>query len=219
MEIINEIKLIPINQIKPYHRNVRKNDVTVSKLVDLIPKVGFNVPIVLDHNNVIIKGHSRWKAGIRLRLEKLPCVYSNASEESIKLDRLSDNKVQEFSQWDDELLKSELVSLNLDFAFDLSDLGFKLDLQPFSVNETPLYQPVYQNNPTSQNMDNQSYVHQTQQYEHNYETKVDEEIQYQEPSQPFITNEDVAKTVPYNIADYKKCICDQCGNVMFIRKD
>lgn len=123
---VSEIKLVDTKKIKPYHRNVRKNDVTVEKLVEVIPKVGFNVPLVLDRNNVIVKGHTRWKAAIKLGMKQIPCVYTDADEETIKLDRLADNRIQEFSQWDDELLKGELASLNLGFDFDLKGLNFQL---------------------------------------------------------------------------------------------
>jgi len=59
MEMISEIVLVPIKEIKPYHRNVRINAKTIDKLIEIIPKVGFNVPLVLDKHNVIVKGHSR----------------------------------------------------------------------------------------------------------------------------------------------------------------
>ena len=76
--MMNNLKIVMIDtdKIKPYHRNVRFNDETVMKLCEIIPKVGFNVPILIDKNNVIIKGHSRWKAGVKLGLSKLPCIIS-----------------------------------------------------------------------------------------------------------------------------------------------
>lgn len=134
--IVNTMQMVPIRQIKPYQRNPRKNDETVDKLVELIPRVGFNVPLVLDRNNVIVKGHSRWRAAIRLRMDQLPCVYSDADEETIRLDRLADNRVQEFSSWDDELLQAELGALNLSFDFDLASLNFSIGAP--AVEDPPL---------------------------------------------------------------------------------
>jgi ParB-like chromosome segregation protein Spo0J len=128
MEIVKEIKLVPVMEIRPYHRNVRIHEKTVEELVKVIPYVGFNVPLLLTRSNVIVKGHARWKAAIQLGLERVPCVYTDSDEELIKLDRLTDNKIQELSDWDDEMLPSELASLNLDFEFDLSALGFNLSL-------------------------------------------------------------------------------------------
>jgi ParB-like chromosome segregation protein Spo0J len=127
--IVTKLALVPLAKIKPYHRNVRINDETVSRLVELIPKVGFNVPLVLDRNNTIVKGHARWKAAVKLGLAKIPCVYTDADDETIKLDRLADNRVQEFTQWDDEMLASELASLNLDVDVDslLESLDFVVE--------------------------------------------------------------------------------------------
>jgi len=118
--------MVPTRKIKPYHRNVRKNNETVKKLVELIPKIGFNVPLVLDRNNVIVKGHTRWKAAIQLGLDQVPCVYTDADEETIKLDRLTDNRIQEFSLWDDSALREEVSSLKLAFEFDLGSLNFNV---------------------------------------------------------------------------------------------
>ncbi len=126
MDVVSTLEMVPIGKIKPYERNARKHDATVDKLVTLIPKVGFNVPLVLDRNNVIVKGHTRWKAARKLGIKILPCVYTDADEETIKLDRIADNRVQEFSQWDDELLASEMASLNLDFDLSVLELNFEM---------------------------------------------------------------------------------------------
>lgn len=134
--------MVATAQIRPYHKNPRKNDATVDRLVELIPKVGFNVPLVLDRDNVIVKGHTRWKAAIKLGIKKLPCLYSDADPQTLALDRLADNKVQEASRWDEELLKSELGSLNLGFAFDLAALDFKLEAAPFDPAPRPSAEPA-----------------------------------------------------------------------------
>src|SRR5215469_1431770 len=87
----------------------------------------------LDHHNKIVKGHSRWQAALRLGMTELPCLYTDADPETIKLDRLADNRMQEFSLWDEDLLASELASLNLGDGFDLSSLNFKIDLPSFDT--------------------------------------------------------------------------------------
>jgi hypothetical protein len=130
MEVVSEIVMLPVTAVKPYHRNVRHNRDTVDKLCELIPKVGFNVPLVIDRNNVIVKGHTRWAAAIRLGMEAVPCVYSDADEETLKLDRIADNKVQEFSKWDTEALLSELTSISLDFDFSILDLNIEIPAIP-----------------------------------------------------------------------------------------
>lgn len=105
IEIVN----IPVNEIIPYWRNPRRNDKTVDALVEVIQKNGFNVPIVVDKNNVVVKGHARLKAAKRLGMETVPCIVSDAPEDVIKADRISDNKIQELSAWDFGKLNFELA--------------------------------------------------------------------------------------------------------------
>lgn len=125
MEVVSKLVMVETVAIRPYHRNPRKNDQTVARLVELIPKVGFNQPLVLDRQNVIVKGHARWKAAVKLGMRAIPCVYTDADPEAIKLDRLADNRVQEFSAWDNGLLGTELAALP-EFAVDLAALDFRL---------------------------------------------------------------------------------------------
>ena len=77
MEIVNQIVMKKISEVKPYVRNPRKNDKTVNLLVEIIPKVGFNVPLVIDRNSIIVKGHARYAAAIRLGMEEIPCVVTD----------------------------------------------------------------------------------------------------------------------------------------------
>ena len=103
-----EIVMLKVEDIKPYFRNPRNNDKTVEALVKIIPRVGFNVPIVVDRDLVIIKGHSRWNASRILGLEEVPCIISSASEEQNNKDRILDNAIHELTEWDYEKLRVEL---------------------------------------------------------------------------------------------------------------
>lgn len=122
MEVSDKIVMKKIGEVKPYIRNPRKNDKTVDVLVKIIPKVGFNVPLVIDKNGVIVKGHSRFKAAIKLGMEEIPCIITEADEEAIKLDRIADNRVSEFSEWLSEGLAHELDMITL----DIGDLEFNM---------------------------------------------------------------------------------------------
>jgi len=205
MNIVSEIVMLPTSAIKPYHRNVRNNRETVDKLCVLIPKVGFNVPIVIDRNNVIVKGHTRWAAAIKLSMEQVPCVYSDADEETLKLDRIADNKVQEFSRWDMEALMSELTSINTDFDFSILDLNIEIPTLPAIM--PPVYD-LHQN--TDQSVD---------------QPDTEDDYDDSEPApmpnisdKPFITPEDVQNTLPTMMTDYTEIMCNKCGNRMFIKK-
>ena len=98
-----------LNDIKPYEKNARKNDDAVKYVAESIKQFGFKVPIVIDKDNVIVAGHTRYKASKELGLDAVPCIVADdLTEEQIKAYRLADNKVSEVSEWDFDLLGEEL---------------------------------------------------------------------------------------------------------------
>lgn len=118
-----QIREFGIDEIKPYEKNPRKNEDSVKFVANSIKEFGFKVPIVIDADNVIVAGHTRWKAAKQLGLEKVPCIKADdLSPAQIKAFRLADNKVGEFSQWDMDLLGDELKDLG--DVFDMGDFGF-----------------------------------------------------------------------------------------------
>lgn len=118
MEIINK----KIDDLKPYENNPRFNDDAVKYVANSIKEFGFKVPIVVDKNNVIVAGHTRYKASKQLGLKEVPCIIADdLTDEQLKAFRLADNKVGEKSEWNYELLSDELNNiLNL----DMKDFGF-----------------------------------------------------------------------------------------------
>ena len=113
-----------ITEVKPYEKNPRKNDQSVDKVANSIKEFGFKVPIVIDKYNVIVCGHTRYKAAKKLGLSVVPCVVADdLTEEQIKAYRLADNKVGEDSLWDMDLLSDELGDI---LDLDMSDFGFDL---------------------------------------------------------------------------------------------
>lgn len=120
MEIIN----VNISDIVPYENNPRHNDKAVDIVSKSIKEYGFLVPIILDDKNIIVCGHTRLKAAIKLGLNTVPCIYAeNLTEAQIRAFRIMDNKSSEYASWDLELLKTELSELkNLDI--DLKLTGF-----------------------------------------------------------------------------------------------
>ena len=120
MQIIDK----KIGEIKPYEKNPRKNDNAVDAVASSISQFGFKNPIVIDGNNVIICGHTRYKAAQKLGLDVVPCVVaSDLTDEQVKAYRLADNKVSELAEWDIDLLGEELNDI---FDIDMSDFGFDL---------------------------------------------------------------------------------------------
>lgn len=115
-----------LDEITPYERNPRNNAEAVGYVKESIRQFGFKVPIVIDRNNIIVAGHTRYKAAVELELENVPCIVADdLTDKQIKAFRLADNKTGEFSTWDFELLSEELEELKLDFNFN--DFGFEFD--------------------------------------------------------------------------------------------
>lgn len=96
-------------------------------MANSIKEFGFKSPIIIDKNNVIVAGHTRYKASKKLKLKEVPCIVADdLTDEQTKAFRLADNKVSEFAKWDKDFLNLELDELN-DLDFDMSDFGFDLD--------------------------------------------------------------------------------------------
>ena len=111
------------SELIPYEKNPRKNDAAVDYVAESIKQFKFKVPIIIDKNNVIVAGHTRLKAALKLGMDEVPCIVADdLDEEQIKAFRLADNRVAEFSGWDVDLLLEELEDLK---DFDLEGLGFE----------------------------------------------------------------------------------------------
>lgn len=112
-----------IESIIPYDKKPRFNDEAVKYVAESIQQFGFKVPIIIDQDNVIIAGHTRLKAAKELGYETVPCVLADdLTPEQVKAFRLADNKVAEYSEWDMDLLKSELMEIE---SIDMESLGFE----------------------------------------------------------------------------------------------
>lgn len=115
-----KIQLKKTSDLIEYENNPRNNDEAVDIVAESIKEFGFKVPIVIDSNNVIIAGHTRVKASIKLGLREVPCIVADdLTEEQIREYALLDNKTNELADWDFELLGEELADLDLsDFELD-----------------------------------------------------------------------------------------------------
>lgn len=119
-----KIEQWPIDRVKPYEKNPRQNDQAVDAVAASINHFGFRVPIVVDRHGVIIAGHTRLKAALKLGLAKVPVhVAADLSPEQARALRIADNKVGELATWDQQLLPLELTALKT-AGFDMAGLGF-----------------------------------------------------------------------------------------------
>lgn len=119
-----KIEEVNLDDLKVYGNNPRINDNAIKYVTNSIKKFGFLVPIVIDKNNVIVCGHTRYLASKELNLKNVPCIKAESlTDKQVKAFRIADNKIHEKSSWDNDLLKEELTELQ-NFGFDLEDLGF-----------------------------------------------------------------------------------------------
>src|SRR5438128_9810613 len=92
-EFTMQVELRRITTIRPYENNPRLNDQAVDAVAASIREFGFRQPIVVDADGVIIVGHVRYKAALKLGLKKVPVhVAKDLTPEQIKAYRIGDNK-------------------------------------------------------------------------------------------------------------------------------
>ncbi|CAB4220291.1 COG0863 DNA modification methylase [uncultured Caudovirales phage] len=148
-----EIDKADINSIIPYALNSRDHgSEQIDRIANSIADFGFNQPIVVDENNIIIVGHGRFAAAKKLGLAEVPIVRkADLTETQKKAYRILDNKLQNDSTWNFENLGLELSNLD-DCDFDISTWGLEdlLELMPAQELEATeddfepvLEQPAY----------------------------------------------------------------------------
>lgn len=121
-----------VDSLRPYERNAKKHDEKqIANVARSIEKYGWRQPLVIDRDGVIVIGHCRYLAAMRLGQAEVPVVMADdLTDEEIRELRIIDNKTNE-SPWDFGTLTEELV--DLDFS------GFELDLggtdEPESADE------------------------------------------------------------------------------------
>lgn len=117
----------PTDKPIPYELNSKLHDeAQVEKIANAIQATGWDQPIVVDADGVIIKGHGRQLAAKRLNMPTVPVlVRSDLTPDQVKVARVSDNRVA-VGGVDAELLKRELAEINfdLDGIFDAKELKF-----------------------------------------------------------------------------------------------
>lgn len=129
------------NELTPYHNNTKLHPTEqIDKIASAIAAFGWDQPIVIDEKGVIIKGHGRRLAALRMQLKRVPVIVRDDLTEAEKMAaRISDNKIAE-SPWDDEALKLEMGALS-ELDFDLTLTGWDAeDLSAFMGDELD-YQP------------------------------------------------------------------------------
>lgn len=120
-----KIELWPIDKPIPYARNARKIPQTaIDKVAASIREFGWQQPIVVDSERVVVAGHVRLLAAKQLEEKKVPVhVATQLTPGQIKAFRLMDNRSHQESGWDMELLGPELAELH-ELSINVALTGF-----------------------------------------------------------------------------------------------
>ena len=126
---IETLENVEIKKIKPYLKNYQSHELNKEHIKNSIEDFNFDVPIVVDHNYIIVKGHGRYEALLDLGHKTIPLVIVNHTldtPEKAAAARIADNESSRAAQIDNDILKGELLDIG-DF-FDMGDYGLNMDL-------------------------------------------------------------------------------------------
>jgi hypothetical protein len=119
------IEIWPIDRLVPYAKNARTHSQEqVAQIAASIVEFGFVNPILVDSLDGIIAGHGRLLAARKLGLAEVPVVVlDHLSETQRRAYIIADNQIAVNAGWNDEMLREEMSSLDVD-GFNLSLVGF-----------------------------------------------------------------------------------------------
>ena len=139
-----EILTVNIDSIKPYENNAKEHPKEqIEQIKKSIIDYGNNDPIAVDENNIIVEGHGRYIAMQELGFDTVEIIrLEHLTEEQKKAYRLIHNKLTMNSDFNIELLESELADLQIQ---DMQEFGFDF-LPNFTedINDTEIIDDVLQ---------------------------------------------------------------------------
>lgn len=118
-----KIEMLPVNALNEYEGNARQHGETdIAAIKASIEKFGFNDPIGIWGENIIVEGHGRLLAAKDLGMTEVPVIrLDHLTEEERRAYGLAHNKTAELSMWNFEKLDLELAGIK---SFDMSLYGF-----------------------------------------------------------------------------------------------
>ena len=137
-----EITYLPLEQLTPYKNNAKLHpQEQIDQIKASIKEFGMNDPIaVWGKDNIIVEGHGRLLACQQLGIESVPVIrLDNLTEDQRKAYTLAHNKLTMNSDFDLELLKTELQDIDL----DMGDFGFDMEIGDIDLDDGSNEKPVY----------------------------------------------------------------------------
>lgn len=110
----------------PFEDNPRLNDDAVDDVANSIEDFSFNDPIEVNEDFVILSGHTRQKAALKLGLKEVDVIVISGMTEAEQMAyRIAANKTQEKAGWDFPKLDLQVDQL-MEQDFDMSRYGLDL---------------------------------------------------------------------------------------------
>jgi ParB-like chromosome segregation protein Spo0J len=118
----------PIERLRRYERNARTHTAAqVDQVATSMLEFGFTNPLLVDPDDVLIAGHCRLAAALKLGLRKVPViVLGHLTEAQRRAYVIADNQLALQSGWDLGVLEAEVEALQVE-GFDVELLGFDAD--------------------------------------------------------------------------------------------
>jgi hypothetical protein len=124
-----KIEMVNIEDLAEYENNAKLHpDYQIEQIANSIKKFGFNDPIAIDSENVIIEGHGRLKAAKILGLKKVPVIkLSHLTEAEKKAYIVAHNKLTTATGYNDIKLSEDLRSIvETEPDIDLESMGIDI---------------------------------------------------------------------------------------------
>ncbi len=126
--LATQVEVWPIDRLRPYPRNPRKNDAAVDRMCESILQFGFKIPCLVRSDGEIVDGHLRLKAARKLGISEIPVILCDEwTPAQVKAFRLMVNRSVAWAHWDEEALALELQ--------EIQDMDFSVSLTGFDVHE------------------------------------------------------------------------------------
>lgn len=120
-----DVRMVPTAQLMPDPGNPRNNTAAVSAVAESIRQFGFKVPLVIDGDNGIIAGHTRYRAALMENIAEVPCVVADdLTEDQKHAFAVAENRTSDFSFFDTEKLSDYVQDIpeELLAGFDVDSL-------------------------------------------------------------------------------------------------
>lgn len=118
-----KVEYVPVSSIHPYAHNAKQHPKEqVEQIANSIEQFGFDDPIAVDEDGMVIEGHGRLMAAKLLGMETVPVIrLIGLDDEAKRAYILAHNQLTLSSGFDIDVLNAELANI---VTIDMSDFGF-----------------------------------------------------------------------------------------------